>query len=878
MNSNRLLSLILTLLCLLVGAALPAQIGYVTASYHGYTSAAHQTQFTNLSGQGYRLISLAVSGGLANARYSAVWQFTSGPGWVASHDMTYTQYVAQATTWSNQGYRAKLVAASGVGSDVVVAAMWVTDNADVVHYSNLTTSSFDSHVTSQRGQGRRLTSCAPYTRNSIDYHVAVFEPDSSGIAWGAVADDDGTAWNHAFGEFTLGHARPSFLATSDSGRFTHVWRDDRIGNWVTVSGRTSTQFNADKTLYSGQGLTLAFLAARGSGSGATYCGMFQERLTPHPRTHSRTGTAVIGMSGFDDYMENTLMEPNMVRNASLAVAKNGRLVYARGYTWAEPGQFATQPTTPFRLGSISKPLCGTVIHDLISRSQGGFGLSTSLTSYLGISPYASGAQNATVRRLLRHTSGMMNAPDPFVALAWASPPLVVLPVDESIIIDYACNQSFGPLDEWEYSNAGNTALGQVVEQATGQAFMTALRARLFAPVDTSALYQQQARPANFAPGEAPYHLEALFLQPSTVHSDRRLLSGQYARDFWDSAGGAVASAVVLARVISGAFCIGDDSPSLLPAARTAALTRGTFPRVGGGTKQWTEGSWAWGDLGNGRYYYQHDGAAEGFGARCVFTSDGLCIVALANRDGGIANHTSLIAEADAATLPSHDLFPNYGLPSFPRRPQINDTIVGSVPNVSDTALVYEGEGLDQVTSVMFGNSTITSQSQNTWHSGWFVRQSATRLLLRPPQGVVPSTYTVRAFGPQGMSAAVTGTLTRAVTFAIKAPNTVQNGQPFAAIVSRGSHPDLSLAILTLSSDLLPSIAPGVVSLGIGNMFSNLAVSDARQFTTTAGAVRWDFPSIAGLPQVHFQAVVFNPFLPTPWPLPATAVETVVRVP
>lgn len=871
---------LLSLLFLLLAAAgLRAQIGYQMSSYHGVTAATHQLQVTSLSGQGYRPISLAVSGGAANARYSAVWQLVGGPVWVAAHGMTHAQYAAQATTWANQGYRAKLVAASGVGSDVVFAAVWVNDGVAAVHSQNVFTSSFDSTVAAQRTNGRRLVSCAPYNRNGTDYHVAVFEPDSSGIAWGAEADDDGTQFGHAFGEYALGHGRPTWIATSDSQQYSHVWRDDRIGDWLVVVGRTATEFSADKVTYAGQGLILTCIAASGYGSAARFGGIFQERLSPHVRSHSRTGLAVVGMSGFDAYMEQALMETNLARNASIAVAKDGRLVYARGYTWAEPGQPVTQPTTPFRLGSISKPLCGTVIHDLISRGQGGFSLGTSLVGYLGISPYAAGAQNATVRRLLRHTSGMFPNPDPFLALAFASPPLIVMPVDERYIIDYACNQTWGPLDQWDYSNAGNTALGQVVEQATGQAYMTALRDRLFVPVDTTALWQQQARPQNFAPGEARYHPAALYLQPSTVNYDRRLLAGQYARDYWDSAGGAVSSAVALARVVSGAFCIGNDSPSLLPAARAAALARGTFPKVGGGTRNWTDGSWGWFDLGGGRYAYQHDGAAEGFGARCVFTSDGVCIVALANADGAIADHVELMNVADAVSnWPTHDLFPTYGMPSFPRRPLLTGVVVGSVPNVSDTPFEFDGQHLDQVTAVEFDGVTITSQSPNTWHSGWFVRESSTRLRVHPPQGKLPGFYLVRAQSPMGPSAQQAGYLSRATQFAVKAADTVGNGAPFAAIVSRGPHPDLSLAVLTLSGDLSPSVAPGLVSLGIGNMFQTLAISDARQFTTAAGAVRWDFPSIAGMPQVHFQAVVLDPFQPSPWPLPTTAVETVVRVP
>jgi len=864
---------------LLTGATvLPAQIGFQMSSYHGVTATTHQLQISLLSGQGYRPISLAVSGGAANARYSAVWQQGPSPFWVTAHGMSHSQYATQATTWANQGYRAKLVAASGVGNDAVFAAVWVNDGVAAVHNQNQTASFFDGKIASERTSGRRLVCCAPYNRYGTDYFVTVFEPDDSETAWGAEADDDSTQFNHAFGEYALGHGRPTWIATSDSQRYTHVWRDDRVGNWSVVVGRTSAQFDADKVTFSGQGLILTCIAASGYGSAARFGGIFQQRLTPHTRPLTLTGLDVPEMDGFDDYADD-YMQAHGARNVSIAVARNGRLIYARGYTLAEPGQFVTQPTTPFRIGSISKPLCGTVIHDLISRGQGGFGLNTSITSYLGISPYASGAQNATVLRLLRHTSGITPDVGPFDALAHANPPLVVMPVDERYIVSYACSLPFGTLDLWNYANTGNTALGQVVEQATGQAYMTALRDRLFAPVNTTALWQQKARPEDFAPGEAPYHPSALYLQPSTVHYDQRLLVGQYARDYWDSAGGAVCSAVTLARVVSGAFCTGNDSPSLLPAARTAALVRSTFSEVGSGApKNWTDGSWQWRSLGNGRYQYHHDGRAEGFGARCFFTTDGLCVVMLANAEAA-PSAVTLLDKADAVTTwPDHDLFPSYGLPAFARTPALTGAVVASVPNVSDTPLVYDGLYIDQVTGVEFDGALITSQSPSSWHQGWFVRESSTRLRVHPPQGKLPGFYLVRAFSASGFSVQQLAHLSQATQFAVKAADTVPTGYPFAAIVSRGPHPDQSWAVLTLSTDLLPTVVPDMVSLDIGNQFQSLLIADAKQFTTAAGAVRWDFPTIATLPLVHFQAVVVNLSLPSPWPLPATAVETTVRVP
>jgi hypothetical protein len=233
----------LLLVCATFGllGRIPAQFGIVTADYHGVTATQHQNQYTLLQGQGYRPISLAVAGGLANARYSAVWQRIGGPAWVAAHGMTYAQYQTQAGTWAGQGYRAKLVAASGVGAGVVFAAMWVQDGVTVHHQQALATSSLDGAIATQRSQGRRLTSAAAYNRNGIDYHAVVFEPDASGIAWGGWGGDDGVVFSAKFNEHSRGGERPSLVSLSDSQRYTHVWRDDRIGNNFTTLWTSDTR-------------------------------------------------------------------------------------------------------------------------------------------------------------------------------------------------------------------------------------------------------------------------------------------------------------------------------------------------------------------------------------------------------------------------------------------------------------------------------------------------------------------------------------------------------------------------------------------------------------------------------------------------------------
>ncbi len=664
------MSLVAHLLRLVAVLALAlAAAAQTLSSYHGVSSTTHQANFDSLAGQGYRMISLAVSGDASNPRYSAVWQQVSGPGWVARHDMTLTQYNSQATSWGNAGFRAKLVAASGAGSNAVFAAVWVADGVAAAH--STTVINFEDHCVWHRQNGRRVVSCAGYTSgDGIDRYVTVAEPDTSGYGWGGRGRDSLADFSGGVGEFALGHAHPIHLSMDSSKRYTSVWRDDRVGGWLVVADRTSAQLASDKSTYQGQGYHLTSIASNGTGGATRYAGIFQQSLNSSPRFTSKSGQVVAALAAFDTYVEG-LMSSTGTRNASLAIARQGKLVYARGFTRTESGSFVTQPNTPFRIGSISKPLTGMLVHDLHSRGVGGFGMNSQLVQYLNISQHHAAATGATMARALRHTSGMINFDTEDLVhawwLAWIGASSVSMPMDELIITRYACNQPFSQTELFRYSNSGFTALGQVVERATSQTWLNALRGRLFEPAGATLLHQQRARPTDHAPGEPPYFLTDVGLEPSNLHDDFRLYTKQYAREYWDSAGGAVTSTVNLARVISAAYCIGDISPTLLPSARTASLERRTYNRFGeSGTVNVTDGGWFWSDLGGGRFLYSHVGAVDGFGATCAFTSDGLCFVLATNKTDVAGDWNQLRILADqVSNWPTHDLFTNFGMAPLP---------------------------------------------------------------------------------------------------------------------------------------------------------------------------------------------------------------------
>src|SRR5262245_24202988 len=79
-----------------------------------------------------------------------------------------------------------------------------------------------------------------------------------------------------------------------------------------------------------------------------------------------TGPASPELAEFDAAMKAYRTQHD-VPGGVLAVEKDGRLVLARGYTWAEADYPVTQPTSLFRIASCSKPITNVAIYQLVER-------------------------------------------------------------------------------------------------------------------------------------------------------------------------------------------------------------------------------------------------------------------------------------------------------------------------------------------------------------------------------------------------------------------------------------------------------------------------------------------------------------------------------
>lgn len=227
-------------------------------------------------------------------------------------------------------------------------------------------------------------------------------------------------------------------------------------------------------------------------------------------TFAQTGIPVASMSQCDTQMQ-TFLNNYQIPGATLAIAKNGRLVYMRAFGTAnQAGTEATQPYHMFRIASISKPITSIAIMKLVENGQ--LNLSDKPFGPGGIlnsDPYFANANvtdtrvyNITIQHLLEHAAGwnrdLPMPPGPVSPYPWgyshSDPigfPLHVTqtlgepnPVTRRAMIKFSIQKGldFAPGTGHNYSNVGYLVLGEVIEKKTGMTYENYVKQNIFTPL------------------------------------------------------------------------------------------------------------------------------------------------------------------------------------------------------------------------------------------------------------------------------------------------------------------------------------------------------------------------------------------------------------
>ncbi len=173
--------------------------------------------------------------------------------------------------------------------------------------------------------------------------------------------------------------------------------------------------------------------------------------------------------------------------AALAVIKDGRIIYERGYGMAklEDGLVNT-PDKVFDIGSVSKQFTAACVAMLVR--DGKVKVDDDIRKYLPEMPAYE--KPITVRHLLHHTSGLRDY-NALLELAGfrddADSPTVAEALE---IVRRQKKLNYAPGEEYSYTNTGFFLLSQIVERVSGKSLNAFAQERIFRPLGmTKTLFQ-----------------------------------------------------------------------------------------------------------------------------------------------------------------------------------------------------------------------------------------------------------------------------------------------------------------------------------------------------------------------------------------------------
>lgn len=210
-----------------------------------------------------------------------------------------------------------------------------------------------------------------------------------------------------------------------------------------------------------------------------------------------------------------LMSKWNIPGGSVALARNGSIVLAKGYGQADKSGPAPVTTSSlFRLASLSKPVTAAAALKLYE--AGSLDLEARVFDILNDVVPPPGASvdprlaQITVRDLLRHSGGwdrglsfdpMFRSREIAAALGLAPP------ADAAAIVRYMMGQPLDhdPATRYAYSNFGYCLLGRIIEKITGQAYDAYVKSAVLVPAGADGMALGRSLAADRAPNEVVYY-------------------------------------------------------------------------------------------------------------------------------------------------------------------------------------------------------------------------------------------------------------------------------------------------------------------------------------------------------------------------------------
>jgi CubicO group peptidase (beta-lactamase class C family) len=474
-----------------------------TVARHLMTPAQYQSEFNDLSRQGYRVTSLSGYTKDGKERYAAIWKKTAGPAWAARHGMTATQYQQAFDEMLKSGYRLKIISGYNVGGQAKFAAVWDKSSGGAwAARHNMTAAQYQQAFNENSEKGYRLQYVSGYVVGGTEYFAAIWEK-TAGPAWIARHNMTAAQYQQNFNDFgSQGYVVKMVSGYEKSGTdlFAAIWEKSNAPLTYARHGVQGFNYqNVFDNMYY-QGYSLVYING--------YAGDGADKYNAIWQNSSMSGTDI----GKIDAAVNSYMNVQGVTGLSLAVTKNGKLVFAKGYGYANPATYEEMcPNHSMRIMSISKSVTGAGIMKLmeankISMNQKVFGPGGILASQYSTPADKPKLNDITVSQLLHHTSGLRtcNGESEFWNENKSKDDAMKMLLASSDLL------KFDPGTTSHYSNAGYFILSVIIERLSGQSYENYIRTNVLTPSGVGntmfvglASGGRKSAEANYVPDEKP---------------------------------------------------------------------------------------------------------------------------------------------------------------------------------------------------------------------------------------------------------------------------------------------------------------------------------------------------------------------------------------
>jgi CubicO group peptidase (beta-lactamase class C family) len=450
----------------------------LTAARHGLTSSEYQEQYDDLRGRGYvieGITGLSAESGKANSTFAAVWKDGSFRGHHTHHGMTVSDYQSKFDQYAAAGYRLIYITGYAENDASRYAAIWFTGGAWPLHARhNLPAKDYQSTYDALKADGYRIAHVNAHEAGGATYFAGIWVKHNGYEPQGrhnlSLADGESTAQDLASIDYRL----TSLSCYREDGQ------DKCAGVWV-----------------------------------------------PQSRTCLLHGRADASLTGFDAAVQSFMqVKANTIPGAQLAVTRNGKLVLARGYSWITDIEAPVEPTSLFRLASVSKTLTGAAIVRLAE--DGKLSLRDKVVDLIDMPGAISDPEinDIRVEHLLYHVGGWDRRDDGGSGIDPVSNDLQIaadlgidLPITNQVIMKWM-NENYvkycirknhsldftpGTVDGAVYCNYGYMLLGQIVETIAGMAYEDFVATRLLLPLGIRRMRLGRTLLRSKLPDEVLYH-------------------------------------------------------------------------------------------------------------------------------------------------------------------------------------------------------------------------------------------------------------------------------------------------------------------------------------------------------------------------------------